>query len=540
MKKYTVMIIDDYIDKRLTMWTDFFTNRPIKNAINLNEQEKHILKQSAGVEYNMIYPQSGDILNEYIRDNKTDAYFLDVYLTDEDGWNIENALYSIKEYNPKAPIFVYSSQWRDRAVVSDVSTAFRNSFLGRTANFFYDTNEINSIVESFRTGVQTNRPTQLKKIKQQRKIIKDMIDSAFGKTTKEILSDNEDIVILHISDIQYGDKNMTDFAYTIWSEVKRVCQELQHHGYIKGIDLVAITGDIAMHGKKNEFKMARENMDEYLFKKLWPKESENEKFRERILMVPGNHDYDLNFCTLDYLNSENKEDSRTIDFEKAGYMLQDLNRKKINDYHDMGFAAFGEFAYMVTGNPIYIQQNHYNFIIDTFTNWGLKIICINTCDGISAEHTNGVKINKNDLTKIVNSFGAEDYECTTLILSHHSPNISDSLPESEKKKFQTNVTQLINSTKADLWLGGHTHISSDNEQKTSLGSIKILEAPTISLTEDWKTKEEKITLKGGEKVTPYRGFQIIILKKQKDNEREIERKIYMFDENGVAKEQNVK
>lgn len=533
MRKYKIMIIDDHIDRRIDMWRDFFTNNSIDN-MNLNYESKIEFKRKAGPEFDIIYPESGELLDEFIRDNKVDGYFLDVYLEDEDNWEIKDVLHLIEQYNPKAPIFVYSSKWKDKEVVEEVTKAFRSSFLGRTPNSFYDTNTIESIVESFRKATNIRH---LNRIRVERMLINNMIDSAFGKTRKKLNPGNEEIAILHISDIQYGDKKMTGFSDTIWSEVKRVCQNLIKNKDINEINLVAITGDISMHGKQEEFNMAIKDMDEYLFKKLWPKEVENGEYKERILIVPGNHDFDLNFCTLDYLNSENgpNEGDRQIDFIKAANMLSDSGRKKINDYHDMGFAAFSNYAYSVTGNPIYIQRNHLNFVVDNFTNWGLKILCINTCDGISAEKTNGVEIDEGELKEILNSFDQSDYNYTTLILSHHSPNMISSLKDEEKKNFDISVKQLCNITNAALWLGGHRHISHEDEQKTSFGSIEIFEAPTISLIEEWKETEEEVTLKGGDKVTAYRGFQIIKLKLNNEGKRNIEKLLFIFDQNGIAK-----
>lgn len=533
MEKYTIMIIDDHIERRIDMWMDFLTNRPIDNSTTLSNDEKLSFKKKIGIEFNVIYPQD-EVLTEFIKRHSADAYFLDVYLADNEGWNIESALNSIREYNPRVPIFVYSSQWKEKEVVSDVTQAFRQSFIGRTANYFYDTFNINNIVDKFRKVTKIN---QLGYIKRERKLIIDMIDGAYKKTQKELASCEGDISILHISDIQYGDENMTDYQETIWSEVKRICQEMKEKDEISGIDLVAITGDISMHGKREEFSIAKENMDKYLFEKLWPDEVENRAYRERILIVPGNHDFDLNFCTLDYLNSVNcsEKGSRKIDFNKASNMLLEENRKKQNDYHDMGFSAFANYAYSVTGNEHYIKYNHYNFVVNTFTNWGLKIVCINSCDGINAEKTNGVDINGNELREILNSYEQKDYNYITLILSHHTPKILDDMSEDEKNKFKVKITQLINTTRATLWLGGHRHISDVDEQPSAFGSIKIYEAPTISLKEDWKKELKETVLEGGEKTHTYRGFQIIKLKRERDRQDSIKKIVFMFNEEGTAK-----
>ncbi len=88
--------------------------------------------------------------------------------------------------------------------------------------------------------------------------------------------------LLHLSDIHFK-------AETAWN-ARPILRELTYSigkevAAGRKPDLVVITGDIAWSGKQAEYKMAREWLD-----KLWPMLGGLEK--DRLLLVPGNHDVD--------------------------------------------------------------------------------------------------------------------------------------------------------------------------------------------------------------------------------------------------------
>lgn len=529
MCKYKIMVIDDEIEERKEYLPDFFTNAPLDRNEKLSEDVRKKYKNHIGVEFEVVYPEGYEILDEYVRDNRADAYFLDVYLQIHSKWTLGNALNAIKAHNPKAPIFMYSTDWRDKDVLLDVTDAFRSNFPGKTASYFYDINIINDIVEDFRESVNMD---QIEKIRNERKFIKNIIMKAYGKTEKEPFSSNGNIAILHISDIQYGDENTTRYNMNLWAEVVRKCNELKKQHEILGIDLLAITGDISMQGKSEEMKAVKEELEEKLMRKLWPKEFDSGEYRERIIVVPGNHDFDLNFCTMDYLVSENgpEKDDRKIDFHKASESLI-KDRKKRNDYHAMGLTAYKDFAYHITGNPVYYQRKHLNYVEDRYISWNLRFICLNTCDGIRADKTNGVRIDKDELQEIVND--NYDDDCYTIVLSHHTPLFESELENEEKEDFHVSCTTIANSCKAGMWLGGHRHVQRDKTTRTTLKMLKIYEAATLSLQEEWADDYEVQTV-DGKTIKSRRGFQIIILENDGKGSYNPSLIKYVFDEEGVA------
>lgn len=532
MYKYKVMIIDDEICSRINYLSDFFTNKMLDRNANLTELDREKYKQEIGIEFEVCYPMQHENLDEYVKSHKADAYFLDVYLEKGQGWNLSKAITAIYKYNKRAPIFAYSTSWREKEVLNEVTNEFRDSWQEKTVSYFYDLNRINKIVSGLDKEVT---PEQIEMLKRERRFIKDVIVRAYGKTEKVPFSENEDITILHISDIQSGDPNTTKYNANLWAEVVNVCEKLKGEKEIAGIDLLAITGDISMHGKSKEMREIEKELNNYLIKKLWPDEYCTKDYQERILLVPGNHDFDLNFCSLDYLISQNgpNKDDRKIDFEKASESLKNGNRKKIcDDYRIMGLTAYREFAYRLTGNQIHHQSKHLNYVDERFTSWQLRIICLNTCDGIVAEKTNGVAIDEEEYKEIVN--GQYNDGCYTLVLSHHSPLFESQLCGDEKEEFKTKYITIINSCHVGTWLSGHGHEQKDRLTKTTVQMAEVYEASTISLKEEWTNGEEYIVQTvDGDMPNARRGFQIIVLKKGTDGTYKPEVIPYVFDEVGA-------
>lgn len=521
------MIIDDEIRERMEIFENFFSNKSLYKNKDLSELQKKEYESISYGEFEICYPLESDgPLQEYIEQNKVDAYFLDVYYEKISGWSLEGIFRDIKYNHPEAPIFIYSMDWKKKSVLDDVTKAFRNSFPGKTATYFYDLEQMTELAENFKEAVSK---TQIQNMGQERKFIKKMIDQSCGRTIERPYSPQGDVVILHISDIQYGDANSTHYKNNIWREVSDVCNKLKSDKEISGIDLLAITGDITMHGRQEEMDMAQSDL-KYLFKGLWEDEYKKGDYKERILIVPGNHDFDLNYCVLDYFNATNEKDKRCIDFNYIAKELAEETRKIKNDYHLYGWSAYKDFVYEVTNNSIIYQRehSHLNYINNRFVNWNLQFICLNTCDGITAEKTNGVRMDENEIENILNNNKEKGHY--TIVLSHHSPLIMDTLEKDDKKKFETQYKSIIHSCRAQLWLSGHRHIHAKGKEKLLKDSCKIYESATIRLDEDWG-KEEVETEEGG--IISHRGFQIIKLEK-KDNEFVPQLIKYVFNDEGIA------
>lgn len=184
-------------------------------------------------------------------------------------------------------------------------------------------------------------------------------------------NDADKCQILHISDIQFGG-NASQLSC---NDNERIADYLKENNI--NPDLLVITGDIADKGKKQEFEKARVWIEQ-LACKIWNiangKLSRSE--RERIILVPGNHDYDLSVNASELY--EFKFAQGEIDaFQKKDNVTSYENQK-------LGFYNFIEFARKLTGDN---SWNDYTekplHVITKFVNLGIQFFTINSVFSIS-------------------------------------------------------------------------------------------------------------------------------------------------------------
>lgn len=97
-------------------------------------------------------------------------------------------------------------------------------------------------------------------------------------------ADDRPIRILHLSDIHFTAGKAWDADPVLRALARFIAEEVKR-GLIP--DLVAITGDLAFAGTADEYRLARDWLEE----QLWPA-LPDDFTRDRLLLVPGNHDVD--------------------------------------------------------------------------------------------------------------------------------------------------------------------------------------------------------------------------------------------------------
>jgi predicted MPP superfamily phosphohydrolase len=103
------------------------------------------------------------------------------------------------------------------------------------------------------------------------------------------------IRILHLSDAHFSEGSAWDSDPLLREAIDYIRREVA-----AGLtpDLVAFTGDLAYAGKEAEYKLARDWLD-----RLWAVLPQDLP-RDRLLIVPGNHDVDRNLVTRSNLGEE--------------------------------------------------------------------------------------------------------------------------------------------------------------------------------------------------------------------------------------------
>lgn len=147
-------------------------------------------------------------------------------------------------------------------------------------------------------------------------------------------NDKPPIRILHLSDIHFRASKEWDAGPVLRSLTRFIGEEVE-----RGLapDLVAITGDIAHSGKAEEYALARQWLNA-LWKKLGGLK------RDRLLLVPGNHDVDRGKVSqLTKLSQSHLLEKKSQD-EIAKALSEEDNRRILLARHDAYLDFVGKWT----------------------------------------------------------------------------------------------------------------------------------------------------------------------------------------------------
>lgn len=204
--------------------------------------------------------------------------------------------------------------------------------------------------------------------------------------------DNNLINILHISDIHYQTESI-EFLIT--------------NSANKEIDLLVVTGDLVQAtgnadtiAKRYEMcKKALIKLAKRLFKYEW---------RDRVLIVPGNHDY----ASMNEVIADNS--GRAFSGAKAPG-LTDIVNPRVKFAYYLGFVS--SFRRDFPNSDKYIDYD-INYIDNRFDDWGITFLLLNSSSGVSAHRQNKVALSKSKIELLVNKMEEDKFN---ICLLHHTP-----------------------------------------------------------------------------------------------------------------------
>jgi hypothetical protein len=273
---------------------------------------------------------------------------------------------------------------------------------------------------------------------------------------------NENINILHISDIQFGDSTFSQHLCDAFPDsLYRFADE---QNII--IDFIVVTGDVAFDGSPSQFEQAHR-----WFRTLAKRLLGNENYTDRILFAPGNHDINLSLSTLNnfkYKYPSKGSKSKKIEFEKRAAF--------IDDYTLYALDPFRDFAFKTTKNNQWLVHPSLSFFDNRFSFLGFRFLHLN-CNlpykqlGQSEAQFGVESIQIENLQLKIDSFKKS---IPTIVLSHPSPvglGYNDDGYSSSEWRALSNL--LVNCN-AKLFLFGHTHNNIDaNKMPLSEGKSII-------------------------------------------------------------------
>lgn len=302
--------------------------------------------------------------------------------------------------------------------------------------------------------------------------------------------------ILHLSDTQFGGPVSGDTS----NDYLTIAKKLKELSCIP--DIIVISGDISEQGKKDHY-LAAANWIEGLAKDVWSDENLSDEMRTRILLVPGNHDYDLAItaaCNFNYVFSKDRGDNPS-----------EYRREENADYRHLGFYNYWEFENSVLRKapdqkfsaPLLSEVTH-------FEPWGIRFLLFNSAYSISEKNCESDRLytslkNVEDSKLFVKS-GNED--CINILLMHNTPyDIGFRSSSSSERDNWSKFRQLIENNRIKIMLFGHSHADDgpkvlDDDGGSFSSKLISVSAPTARLISSKRSGDSR------------RGFNVIQLERK--------------------------
>lgn len=402
MLKYVLLVIDDEVSTRETIYksvleaSGFFD---IKFVKNVNEIDKRIDTTNA------------------------DGYVVDVVL---DNWNLK-LIDVLNKIGDKKPVILVSSKWMELKNIQ--LTNILNITIDSPVKHFMAWSEFYDETSEKIAHPDIVKTTCLK-------IYTEL--NRFYRRSNLTIEPDETINILHISDTQFGDSETDTGAFLLDSAIGNFMRKnrIETHFLI-------ITGDISYSGKSDEYEKALEWFKTFL-NELWP----NQDMRERLLLVPGNHDVNLRLCAADKYEYNFKS--------KKLLELKDKDKSK-HDHRKFGLAPFMEFAYKLTGDKKWLEyKNNLCWLSDRFLHLGLRFYHLNSVASIDSKQPQKSSLPKSEMdrmTKQSKIYPEKGQPIFNILISHHGR------PAVKLHGYENwdEVKNFFEVNNADLLIHGHGH-----------------------------------------------------------------------------------
>lgn len=335
------------------------------------------------------------------------------------------------------------------------------------------------------------------------------------------VGDNEPLRILHVSDTQFGDPGVDAWSFEVGAEISRYVQQTLN----QKIHLLALTGDIAYSGSPTEYEKALEELDR-LAEKLWPSAKDR---RERILLVPGNHDANLRLAAADKVD---------YSFRKKKVSINSENKETAHRKYSL--APFRDFAWRLTGANNLMDDNALCWICDSYRHLGVRIHLLNSAGEIDCDAPNVATVPKAGLAKLSKTVHETEDQIFNLALCHHgAPNAENiktagaNVVASEPITNWPQVAQYFKHAGVRLLLHGHGHARLSRKVEYS-GSGERHDSSHGKLSSNEFIEVMAPTSHLGAKLRPVnqrRGFNVVELIRNNGRVTEVKIDFYELREN---------
>jgi hypothetical protein len=373
-----------------------------------------------------------------------DGYIVDVFLDNGD-WNYTNAAKIINEIiklSPRsAPIFIVSQRWGDDDVLDILKQI--GDYSSKILQYLA-WSEFEHQSDKFSGGAGRIEALQRK--------LSSELDRWHGRCTSFRPGPDDTIRILLIADPQFGDPD-TDPKATFAEHwiARKLRNDYRTHG-IPLPDLMVLAGDITHSGRPDQYILAEERILHDLIGPLWG-ENNLERRRDRIIIVPGNHDVNLRFSAADghIFNPSTKK------FEEDALRVDRIERE-YSSHHEYALDPFRRFAYRLTGDRNWLDIISMSWVDRRFMHCGIRFFILNTVSELDAVSPQRGCFSEAATRAITRSLADDDPSSIfSLAISHHGLRPDGMENETQVDNWTEVGSDFFAMHSIRLWLYGHYH-----------------------------------------------------------------------------------
>lgn len=444
------------------------------------DREEEYDKVLSGSNFEPIYAWTRAAFEGY-RDTPVDGYLLDMFL-DKGDWDHTNAaelLSSAIQSAPRAaPVFLISRLWGDDKVLDLLKQASESSV--KIVQYLAWT-EFEQAAREDGT-VDENEAAKTRLAALQKKILFEL-NYWHGRSGYRP-EPNETIRILLLADTQYGDSTTDEKATFAENWIATVLkQEAQKPRGEPLPDLIVIAGDLTHSGRPDQFALAEERMVLDIMGPLWGTNN-TDRMRDRIVLVPGNHDVNLRFAASDgrYFSP-----TKQI-FDNDPISVWNSKDKLDKPCHlDYALEPFRRFAHRLTGDRNWVDTPSMSWVDRRFLHCGIRFFVLNSVAELTAACPDHPSFDVDAIRKISRSL-ADDKSGSlfSIAVSHHG--LTPEADEPTKQKPVANWASVGRDFfalhKISLWLYGHYHAfdaRSLNGAPFEQNPLWLVQAPTLKI-----------------------------------------------------------
>ena len=264
----------------------------------------------------------------------------------------------------------------------------------------------------------------------------------YNSQNMECVDKNQNLIILQISDLEFGSHLQTPFIKTDRQILlNQIRNDIKKFSKSK-IDFLVVCGDIAFTGTREQYNDAKEWLS-YFASELIARED----YQSRIMMVPGNHDHNIDSILGNFYHSH-------YDFSSKKFCI-DKNDKFITHFNDLGINNYAHFLYDLTSDNSLLIKPDQPIICRRFGHIGINFILLNSVFFNEQMKFQYRLTDEYIATIIADSITTERNACN-IIVSHFAPNHINSDDPASDATHHT-MTKLVDVINGKLWLYGHAH-----------------------------------------------------------------------------------